>query len=260
MKDFLKEIVDHKKSLLNERKAFFDGLRNNIKNAQLTRYSLFKKNISNPGQINLIAEIKKASPSKGVICKELDVIKLARVYQDEGAAAISVITEEKFFLGGYVNLKKVVDNFNVPVLAKDFFIDEAQVYEAFSYGASAVLLIVAILEDDQIRRLMDVARQLDMDSLVEVHDKNELDRALDAGAEIIGINNRNLHTFEVDLKTSQELIPRIPKDKVVVAESGIKTHDNVKMLQESGANAVLIGETFLREQDVGAKIKDVMGG
>jgi len=258
--DFLQKIVEHKRQLLHEKQPFLASLKQKITGNKLTHYGLFKKAISQPGQMNLIAEIKKASPSQGIIRDNFDVMELARTYVDSGAAAISILTEEKFFLGKPPYTRQVSDHFAVPLLTKDFIIDEAQIYEAFYMGTSAILLIVAILTDEEIKHLMAVARSLDLDCLVEVHDERELERALKADSEIVGINNRDLHTFEVDIRTSERLIPKIPKDKVIVAESGIKTYQEVKMLKEAGAHAVLIGETFLREDDVAKKIREVMHG
>ena len=258
--DFLKEIVDYKKSLLKEKKAFFTSLKNKVKTDKLTRYAIFKEAISKPGKINLIAEIKKASPSRGIIRQDFDVLKIAEIYVQNGAAAISVLTEDKFFLGKPMYIRTVSEHFPVPILTKDFIIDEAQIFEAFSLGASAVLLIVAILKDEELKHLMAVAGRLDMDALVEVHDEGELKRALKAGAEIIGINHRDLRTFNVDLKVSERLIPQIPKGKIIVAESGIKSYAEIKMLQGLGVHAVLIGETFLQAPDIGSKIKEVMQG
>ena len=157
-------------------------------------------------------------------------------------------------------LRTVSENFSVPVLTKDFIIDEVQIYEALTLGASAVLLIAAISTDEELKHLLGITKHLDLDALVEVHDEKELGRALSAGAEIIGVNHRDLHTFTVDLKVSERLIPKIPKDKVIVAESGIKSHDEVKMLKGLGVHAVLIGETFLENADIGKKVKEVMEG
>ncbi|MFA5059866.1 MAG: indole-3-glycerol phosphate synthase TrpC [Candidatus Omnitrophota bacterium] len=258
--DFLKQIIEYKQSLLKEKKAFYETLKNKIRKEKLSRYCIFKKAISAPGQVNLIAEIKKASPSKGIIRPNFDCLQLAKVYVKNGAAALSILTEDKFFLGKIPYLRQVSENLSVPVLTKDFIIDEVQIYEAFYFGTSAILLIVAILDDKQLRNLMNVAADLDLDCLVEIHNEKELNRALKAKAEIIGVNNRNLRTFEVDLKVSEKLIPQIPKDKVIVAESGIKAHQEIKVLEKLGAHAVLIGETFLREADVAAKVKEVMHG
>lgn len=258
--DFLKKIVDHKRSLLDKKKVFFAALKKNVAKDKHSRYSLFKKAIAEPGKVNLIAEIKKASPSQGIIRRDFDVTKLADIYVKNGAAAISVLTEDKFFLGKPTYLKKISEEVRVPLLMKDFIIHEMQIYEAFVCGASAVLLIVAILTDTELKHLLKVATDLDLCSLIEVHDEEELKRALNAGAEIIGINNRDLRTFTVDLGVSERVIPKIPEGKVIVIESGIKTNSEVKLFKELGAHAVLIGETFLRAADVGQKMKEVMHG
>ncbi len=258
--DFLDKIVEYKKSLLKDKKAFFDTLRQTAVKGRMSHYGLFKKEISKPGRVNLIAEIKKASPSKGLICRDFDVANLTRTYVENGADAISVITENKFFLGKPDYVRRVIEYSHLPVLYKDFIIDEVQIHEAFRFGASAILLIVAILDKPQLKNMLKEAERLDLDALVEVHNEEELDAALACGAEIVGVNNRDLRTFSVDLKTSEKLIPRIPKTKVIVAESGIKSHQDVLRLQALGVNAVLIGETFLRAEDVGKKIRSVMKG
>ena len=258
--DFLEKIVEHKKSLLKDKKAFYDTLRQGNLKGKMTKYGLFKKEISKPDRMNLIAEIKKASPSKGLICRDFDVANLTRTYVENGADAISVITENKYFLGKPDYVRRVTEYGNLPVLFKDFIIDEVQIHEAFRLGASAILLIAAILDKAALKNFLQESARLDLDVLVEVHNEKELDRAVDCGADIIGVNNRDLHTFEVDLKTAEKLIPKIPKGKVVVAESGIKTHNDIVRLQEAGANAVLIGEIFLRAEDIGKKIRLVMQG
>jgi indole-3-glycerol phosphate synthase len=257
--DFLRTILDKKCAHNARKRPFYDNLKGHLDETPYERYGLFKKGISRPGKMNLIAEIKKASPSKGVIRQDFNVEVLAQTYQDCGAAAISVLTEEDYFLGKPAYLKQVSEKFNTPTLMKDFIIDEGQIYEGRYCGASAVLLIVAALTDPELKYLLSVGQKLDVDCLVEVHDADELDRALSCGADIIGINNRNLHTFEVDIATSEKLIARIPKGKVIVAESGIRTHAEVERLKAAGAHAVLIGETFLREKDVAKKVKEIMG-
>jgi indole-3-glycerol phosphate synthase len=259
-RDFLTEIVAHKKELVKKKQVVFEGLKKNIKKTKLTSYAVFHQAIAKPGQVNLIAEIKKASPSFGLIRDDFDLLKLATAYVEEKAAALSILTEDKYFLGKMEYIRRVSDQFRVPVLAKDFFIDECQIYEAFSYRASAILLIVAILKDEELRRFQEVASDLDMDCLVEVHEEKELERALKSGAKIIGVNNRDLHSFTVDLAVSERLIPQIPKDKIIVAESGIKTREDVKRLKALGANAVLIGEALLKAPDIRAKIKEIMEG
>jgi indole-3-glycerol phosphate synthase len=258
--DFLKTILEKKRAHHLRRRGFFDNLKEHLDRTSYERYGLFKRAIAREGQINLIAEIKKASPSKGIIRENFNVDELAAAYQDNGAAAISVLTEEDLFLGKPAYLKQVSDKFNTPTLMKDFIIDEGQIYEARYCGASAVLLIVAALTDAELAGLIAAGRKLDMDCLVEVHGAPELDRALSAGAEIIGVNNRDLHTFQVDLAVSERIIPLIPKGKVIVSESGISSHAEVKRLKAAGAHAVLIGETFLRERDVAKKIREVMYG
>jgi len=260
MNDFLKEIVAHKQALIKEKKPVFDSIKRNVTKVDYTRYSVFRRQISKPGQINLIAEIKKASPSQGLIREDFDALKIAQIYVHHGAAAISVLTEERYFLGKPMYAKKVADQFNVPILIKDFIIDEGQIFEARSLGATAVLLIMAILEDKQAKDFIRLAASVDVDCLVEVHDEEELNRALKCGAEIIGINNRDLHTFKVDFYTCERLIPKIPSGKTIVAESGISENREVKKLQQLGAHAVLIGEAFMREKDIGAKIEEVMYG
>jgi len=258
MSDFLETIVEHKRSFIKKKENYYSTLKKNVSGDKLNRYGLFKDAISRPGKINLIAEIKKASPSRGLIRKQFNPVSLAKVYFDQGAAAISVLTEEEYFLGKPPYVSQVSENFSIPVLTKDFILDEGQIYETFTYGSSAVLLIVAILSDQELKHLLEVASKLDIDCLVEVHNEEEVGRALKAGAEIIGINNRDLHTFNVDLEVSKKLIPQIPGEKIVVSESGIKTHEEILMLKSAGANAVLIGETFLKEQDVAAKVKELM--
>lgn len=257
--DFLDKILEYKRGLIQERQAFYASLQKKLDQERLTRYRLFKKMISASGQINLIAEIKKASPSKGLICRDFDPVALAKIYVAHKAAALSILTEDKFFHGSPGHIKKVSEKLDIPILMKDFIIDCGQIYEAFVVGASAVLLIVAILPEDKLKKLMETASGLSLDCLVEVHDESELDTALRTGAEIIGINNRNLKTFEVDLSVSECLIKGIPKDKVVVVESGIQSFQEVQHFKNLGAHAVLIGETFLRAMDVGEKVREVMG-
>lgn len=249
----------HKRALVAARKPYYDNLKKNIGRGGRGRYGIFKKAISAPG-INLIAEIKKASPSRGIIRDDFDVMAIAKAYVDNKAAAISVLTEDKYFLGKAMYLRRVSEGFHVPTLMKDFIIDDCQIAEASFNGASAILLIVAMLEETQIKDLMQAAQELDLDCLVEVHDEKELERAMKIGAAIIGINNRDLTTLKVDIQNCLRLIPRIPKEKVIVAESGLKTHDDVKRVAEAGANAVLIGETFMGSLDIGQKIKEVMYG
>lgn len=258
--NFLEDILDYKHGLLKQKKAFFDSFKGKIRPVPLADDGAFKKEISRPGRVNLIAEIKKASPSAGVIRPDFNVVEIAKIYQEHGAAAISVLTEDKYFQGSPVDVKEVRACVGLPVLAKDFFIDEAQIFEARFNGAGAVLLMAAILKDTELKSMLTIAREFGLDGLVEIHDEWELDRALKAGAGIIGVNNRNLKTLEVNIHTGARLIPKIPQGKVIVAESGIQSYDDVRRLRDLGAHAVLIGEVFMRAKDIGQKIKELMHG
>lgn len=259
MPEFLPTIIAYKRQLIAQKKDFYASLR---KKAAATAAGgakeSFKTSIARPGQINLIAEIKKASPSAGVIRKDFNVEAIAKVYADHKAAAISVLTEDRYFLGKPEDIVTVTKCVNLPVLTKDFIINDGQIYEAKVNGAAAILLIVAILSDSELKELLAIAREFGLDCLVEVHDERELDRALKAGAQIIGVNNRDLKTLDVNMKTSERLIPRIPKDRVIVAESGLRTHDDIRRVQDIGAHAVLIGETFMRARDIGRAINELM--
>ena len=256
--DFLKIIGQHKLKVIKAKTAYYENLQKNMKIKQ-RRYEVFKKAISRPGQINLIAEIKKASPSAGLIREDFDITQIIKTYVKHKAAAISVLTEDKYFLGKFAYLKRVSDESQLPTLMKDFIIHEYQIYEGAFYGASAILLIVAMLSDTQMQDLMAVAHFLGLDCLVEAHNEDEIQRALDVDAEIIGINNRNLKTLEVDMGNCLRMIKEVPAGKIIVAESGLKTRGDIKAVQESGAHAVLIGETFMRAHDIGAKMKEMMG-
>lgn len=206
----------------------------------------------------VIAEVKKASPSKGVIRPDFDPEAIARAYEAAGASAISVLTDEKFFQGSLAYLRRVKRTVSLPVLRKDFIIDDYQVYEARAAGADAILLIVAALERDALANLMNRATEIGLHCLVEVHDAAEMQVAIDVCAPIIGINNRNLQTFEVSLDTTGELLPMIPRAKKV-SESGIFTRDDMTRLGAMGVDAVLIGEAFMREQDIEAKLRELIG-
>jgi len=257
---FLNEILDHKRQVNQEKSHYFETLKKKLDQSKYSRYGVFKKAISKSGVINLIAEIKKASPSKGMIREDFDVLNIAKIYSECKASAFSILTEDKYFLGKPAYIKKVSDAFNLPILIKDFIIHEGQIYEAYANGASAILLIASILDDEDITYLMSIAASLDIDVLVEIHNQDELSRVLNLGAEMIGINNRNLDTLKVDMQKCVDLIPEIPKDKIIVAESGIKTHKDIQELQALGANAVIIGEVFMAAEDIESKVKEVFHG
>ena len=207
-------------------------------------------------QINIIAEIKRASPSKGIINDKIDVAELARTYETGGACAISVLTEEDRFGGSLEDLKTVRNTVNLPVLRKDFIFDEFQIYEAAEAGADIILLIAAMLDDENLRILYQLAEEiLRIDALVEVHNLEELDRAKKLDAKIIGINNRDLHSFKVSLDVSRELVKHAPKDSLLIAESGISTKDEILKLKDSGFAGFLIGETLMRSGNTAEELQ-----
>jgi indole-3-glycerol phosphate synthase len=196
--------------------------------------------------LSLIAEVKKASPSAGVIAPDFDYLAIAQAYEAAGAHCLSILTDEQFFQGSLRYLTRIRGETALPCLRKDFIIHEAQIWEASVAGADAILLIVAALEQAQLERLFKEAATLQLDVLVEVHTREELDRALDLGATLIGINNRNLHTFEVDLAATEELSEEVPDDVILVAESGLKTVGDTQRMFDCGCNAILVGESLMR--------------
>lgn len=208
--------------------------------------------------IRLIAEIKKASPSAGLLRPDFDPVDIAKRYEDAGAGALSVLTDRPHFQGSLDYLAQVRKAVTLPLLQKDFLLDDVQVYEARVLGADAVLLIAAILDPGQIKDLYALATEIGLAVLVEIHHERELESVME-WAPIIGINNRDLTTFTVDLETTFRLLKHIPKNKVIVSESGIGGRKDIERLAEAGVHAVLIGETFMRAKDIGAKVKELMG-
>jgi len=207
----------------------------------------------------VIAEIKKASPSKGVIREDFDPVSIALAYERAGAAAISVLTDEEFFQGSLDNLRAARESVKLPVLRKDFVVDPYQVWESRAAGADAVLLIATALRETELAELLSLTRDLGMCALVETHSEREVDTAAHCGARVIGINNRDLRSFRVDLTTTLRLLPHVPKDAVVVSESGITTRQDARFLKERGVDAVLVGEALMREPDPGLKLKELIG-
>ena len=206
----------------------------------------------------IIAEVKRASPSKGVIRERFDPVAIASDYERHGAAALSVLTETHFFQGRPEYLSAIKKKVQLPVLRKDFLFNPYQIYESRAIGADALLLIAAILDRQQMREYLALCRELGMDALVEVHTREELDRVLDTEAVLIGINNRNLSTFHTDIETTVELIRYIPDDKTVVSESGICTSEDIKKLKKAGVDAFLIGEALMRHDSPGAKLAELI--
>jgi indole-3-glycerol phosphate synthase len=229
------------------------------------------------GDIALISEVKKASPSAGVICKDFDPVRIAQEYEAAGASCLSVLTDEKFFQGSLEYLRQIRAVVKLPLLRKDFIIDERQILEAVEWGADAILLIVAILSDEQLAKFHSLATEAGLAALVEVHDETELERALKINPQLIGINNRNLKTFKVDLATTEKLAAELfrrtgvsPVSKIrngdrqdacptLVAESGIHTRADVERLKKCGAGAILVGESLLREGSIQSKIRELIG-
>ncbi|MBI2939542.1 MAG: indole-3-glycerol phosphate synthase TrpC [Chloroflexi bacterium] len=253
----LDEIVAHKRAELAERKERETLAAVEARARGQVPPRDFAVAIRQP-DLTLIAEVKKASPSKGLLAPNLDPVALATAYQAGGAAAISVLTDRRFFQGELAHLTTVRTQVDRPVLRKDFLVEPYQVFEARAAGADAVLLIVSILTDEELRDLHSLAHSLGMAALVEVHDEAEARRALAAGAEIIGINNRDLRTFRVDLETTARIRPLIPPDSTLVSESGIHTRGDVARLREWGVHAMLVGESLVRSGDPAGKIWELL--
>ncbi len=235
-----------------------DELRTRVESAPPARN--FVSALRSPdGAVRLIAEIKRKSPSKGVFCDDLDAAQMARVYAESGAACISVLTDEQFFMGSLDDLRTVRRAVALPILRKEFIIDDAQIYEARAAGADAILLIVTILDDARLAAFAQLAPQLGMAALIEIHNEAELRRVLPFTPLLIGINNRDLQTFRTDLAVSERLRRLIPSECVVVGESGIHTRADVERLQCAGVQAILVGESLMMAQDTRAKITELIG-
>lgn len=254
----LARIVEEKRRVVEEAKRLKPQaeLLKEIKNISVK--SFFRKNISRPRHINLIAEIKKASPSKGIIRGDFDPARIAMTYQANGACALSVLTDERFFEGKLEHIRIVKEHVSLPVLRKDFIIDEYQIYESVAAGADAILLIADILSKNEIVGFYNLASSLGLDVLLEAHTEEDVEKALATGGAIIGINNRDLHSFKVDLAMTQKLVRMLPSNKIRVSESGIKSYEDVMFLKSIGVNAVLIGTAFMESPDIAAKMREIM--
>jgi indole-3-glycerol phosphate synthase len=257
--DTLKEIVQKKKEkiLLAKQQLPEEDLKAKVENLPATRP--FIEAIYKPRTISLIAEIKKASPSRGIIRQEFNPQEIAKIYQEAGAQAISVLTEEDFFSGSIFYLNEVRSVVDLPILRKDFILEPYQIYESRYFGADAILLIADLLTKDSLSELMQLAANLGLSYLIEVHNEKELKKVLNLKVPFIGINNRDLHSLETDFKTTEKLFPLIPKDKIVVVESGIKSYQDVLFLKILGVSACLIGEAFMEAEDIKKKIEEIMG-
>ncbi len=259
----LRQIVDYKKDELAEtkRRIKLADLKAGISELPPTRdfaYALCPAGGGCAKGISIIAEIKKASPSSGVIREDFDPFAIARIYQENGAAAISVLTEQHFFKGSLDYLSQVRRIVSLPLLRKDFIFDDYQVYEARAHGADAILLIAAILSLGQMQDLYFAALELGLCTLIEVHTAGELDRVLQLDPPLVGINNRNLKTFKTDLNLTLSMLPDIPQGKLVVSESGIHSGEDIVRLKNAGVSAVLIGEELMRSPDIGLRLRQLL--
>ena len=254
----LDNIIAHKKKEIETLKKH-KPLDETVAEFNLYPKRSFSQAITHSEEISIIAEIKKASPSLGIIRADFEPLKIAKLYEENGASAISVITDKKFFQGDINFLPEIKTAVKLPILRKDFIIDPYQVYEAKLYGADALLLISTVLSVQQLKKLLNLTHKLGMEALVEVHDEKDLEKALKIEAKIIGINNRNLKTLKVDLNTCLLLKERVPEEKILVAESGVKTREDILLLEKAGFQAVLIGSALMQAEDIGKKLKEFLG-
>lgn len=250
----LREIIEEKKKEVERLKnVTLWGMDND-----LLALRDFKGAISTPGRINLIAEIKFASPSAGIIREKTEPVSIGRIYEGAGAAAISLLTDKRFFQGDLYNLPSLKKAVSIPILRKDFIIDEIQVRESYYYGADAILLIARILTREQLKDLIDLCRDMSLTPLTEVHDRADLDKAIECGAYVIGINNRDLDTFEVNINTTYSLAPIVPEGCIVVSESGINDGEDIRALKWTGINAVLVGSALMKSNNPATKTKELV--
>ncbi len=255
----LQQIIGQKRLRLNQAKEHkpLSELKAIIE--ELPPPKSFSEAVNVKDRINIIAEIKRASPSRGIIRNNFDIAEIKRAYEQGGVAACSILTEEDFFMGCLEDLRSLRRLTDKPILRKDFIFNPYQVFEAREAGADAVLLIAALLDQDDLKSLIALSTSLGLSALVEVHTLSELFRSLDAGADILGINNRDLHTFEIDLDTSVRLNQFIPVDKIAISESGIKGPDDIRFLLKAGINTFLIGEYFMKRDNIAEAVAELKG-
>jgi len=253
--NFLKEIIKHRRESIEASKRKFSEEKIVSSISPLKNFP-FKRAISKPG-LNLIAEIKKASPSKGVICKDFSPVRIALDYKKAKADCLSVLTEDRYFLGNINFIREIKKKVNLPILRKDFIIDKYQIFETLYFGADSILLITKILSLKKIKEFLKISKKIGLDCVLEVNDREDLKIALRTDIEIIGINNRDLSNFKVDLNTTKRLFPLIPKDKITISESGVRTKSEINFLKDLGVNAVLIGEVLLKSKNIFEKIKNL---
>lgn len=259
MSTILDKIVASKRREIDEARARVPAAELERRLPQAPPVRDFRAALDQPGSVQVLAEVKKASPSAGVLRADFDPVRIARTYAEHGAAAISVLTDMPFFQGQLAYLTAIREAVSLPLLRKDFILDRYQVLEARVAGADAVLLIAEIIEGPELPKLLADIHALGMHALVELYDADNLPRVIDSGARVIGINNRNLRTFVTRLEHTLELAARIPADRCLVSESGIRTRDDILKLQSADVKAVLIGETFMRAPDIGAKLDELRG-
>lgn len=253
----LTEITEKTKERLEGKSL--EKIKEQVEELEITRDFPFEAALKDK-PIAIISEVKRASPSKGLIAEDFDYLNIAKEYEEAGVSAISVLTEPYFFQGSDNILNEISENVKTPILRKDFTISPYMIYEAKLIGASAILLIVSILDDNQLKEYLELADELGLSSIVETHDEKEIERALNAGARIIGVNNRNLKDFTVDIRNSVNLRKNVPEDIIFISESGIKTPEDVRILKENNVDGVLIGETLMRADDKKTLIEALKNG
>ncbi len=257
--DVLSRIVAHKRSELEQQKVRLplSILKDRVAARSMDRR--FEKALRQEGRITVLAELKRGSPSKGTMLPDADAGEIARQFESAGAAAISVLTDEKYFSGSAEDLKQVKTSAGLPVLRKDFIVDEYQVWESAEMGADAILLMAQVLSDKELTALYDLAEELGLEALVEGHEPREIERILEAGPSVIGINNRDLTNLEVDLGTTERLMGMIPKGRTVVSQSGISTPEDVKRLAPTGIHAIQVGTSLMLSGDPNRKLRELVG-